>query len=323
MIARDTTALNGIEKASLLLMALGTSTSAQVFKHLSEAEIEKLSAQIIRMQEADPSLMQAVVREFERVSTAQDAGLIYRDAGGVPEVDLTQPKSNQRPFESLSRTESGRIAQLLLEEQPQVIALVLTSLPRNKAAAVLSEFDEDTQSQVALAICQMEDVDPEVVAAIEKSLQTKLAAIPQRTSQRTGAQALIEILNNASHNTGRAILGALQKKAPSFAEQVRGRMFTWDDLPRLDDTAIQYILREVDNDDLVLALKASDDHIRELILRNMSQHTAEALKESLEIPRPIKVRDIEASQQRIAGVARHLLAMGIIAMSDNEEEKAA
>jgi flagellar motor switch protein FliG len=309
-------ALNGIEKASLLLMALGTSASAQVFKHLSEDEIEKLSAEIVRMREVDPSLMQAVVQEFERVSTVRDAA--------IPEVDLTQgSRPNQRPFEALSRTEAGRIAQLLLEEQPQVIALVLASLPRNKAAAALAEFDEDTQSRIALCICQMEEVDPEVIAAIEQSLQTKLATTIHKTSQRTGAQTLIEILNNASHDTGRAVLGALQKTAPTFAEQVRGRMFTFEDLPRLDDTAIVYVLREVDNDDLVIALKASDDHIRELVLRNMSLHAAEALKESLEIPMPVKVRDIEASQQRIAGVARHLLAMGIIAMSDTEEERVA
>jgi flagellar motor switch protein FliG len=309
-------ALNGIEKASLLLMALGSSASAQVFKHLSEDEIEKLSAEIVRMREVDPSLMQSVVQEFERMSPVQ--------GGGIPEVDLTQgARTNHRPFEALSRTEAGRIAQLLLEEQPQVTALVLASLPRNKAASVLAEFDEDTQSQIALCICQMEEVDPEVIAAIEQSLQTKLATTTHRTSQRTGAQALIEILNNASHDTGRAVLGALQKKAPTFAEQVRGRMFTFDDLPRLDDTAIQYVLREVDNDDLIVALKASDEHIRELVLRNMSQHAAEALKESLEIPKPVKVRDIEASQQRVAGVARHLLAMGIIAMSEMEEERIA
>lgn len=330
----DTAALNGIEKASLLLMALGTSASAQVFKHLSEAEIEALSGEIARMRQADPGLMRAVVEEFERISTvttpmgaSYDGGFDVTLPGGgrIDEVDLTtQPSKSQRPFESLSRTEAGRIVQLLRDEQPQIIALVLVSLPRNKAADVLDEFDDDIQAEIALSICQMEDVDPEVIAAIEESLQTKLASTTiQRSSGKTGAQTLIEILNNASSDTGRSILGALEKDSPAFAQQVRGRMFTFGDLPRLDDRAIQSILREIDNDDLTIALKGSDDHIREIVGRNISESVAATLNESLALIGPVKVRDIEAAQQRIAGVARHLLAMGMISLTDTEEEKVA
>lgn len=330
MITRDKAELNGMEKASLLLMALGTSASAQVFKHLSEAEIGKLSAEIVRMRQADPSLMKAVVEEFERVSSSVEGahrvqGLVDMSPSGsrIGEVDLTQgPTQNHRPFESLSRTEAGRLAELLLDEQPQIIALVMVSLSRNKAAAVLGEFDEDTQAQIALCICEMQEVDPQVIAAIEQSLQTKLATSMQKTSVRTGAQTLIEILNNASHDTGRSILGALEKGSPTVAEQVRDRMFTFDDLPRLDDRSIQFVLREVGCDDLTLALKAADDEVKELVIRNLSEHAALALKESLELAGPVKVRDIEAAQQRIAGIARHLLSMGMIILSDGEEKVA-
>ncbi len=315
MSVNTTDNLNGLEKASLLLVAMGTSASAEVFRYLSEEEIEKLSAGIVSMRQVDDGVMKSVVAEFERAASADIAG----SYSGRPQ---TPQSTTRRPFESLSRTEAGQIADLLAEEQPQVIALVLVSLPRSKAAAVLAEFDEETQAELALLICRMEEVDPVVIEAIEQSLKTRLAASLQKTSAKTGAHTLVEILNNASDTTGRAIMNALSQDEPSFAEQIRSRSFTFDDFHRLDSVSMKFVLREVDADDLTTALKAAEDDLRELVMQNLPDQAAQALRESLEAVGPVKVRDIEAAQQRIAGIARHLLAMNIISLPDTKEAAA-
>ena len=326
--------VTGLKKASVLLMALGTDASAQVLKHLTESEIEKLSAEIVRMRQVDPEMIQAVVEEFER-SSASSASLAGKEfAARVLEQVIGPQKTKQmlqraagftgvRPFEFLWEAEARVIARMLKEEHIQIIALVLINLPREKAAAVLSEFDKDTQARIARAVCAMEDVDAEVIGAIEEVLQIKLASASVEAVVAAGPRALVEILNNVERSIERTVLDSLRKGDPAIGKQVRSLMFVFEDLVRLEDRSIQTVLREVDQEDLRLALKGADEKMKELIFRNMSERAAETLKEDLELAGSVKTRDIEAAQQRMASVARRLLATGEIALVDSKEERVA
>lgn len=337
MAMREPKELSGVEKASVLLMAMGATTSAQVLKHLSESEIERLSAEIIRLRQVEPAIVEGVVADFERAcASVKRSGIsggrdfveqvLEQVVGAEKAGELLQkagrPSATHR-FEFLWEADADVISQMLKEEQPQIVALVLVSLPREKAAAVLSQFDEGVRTRIALNICSMEDVDPEVVAAIEDALHVKLAASSAQVVASAGPKTLVEILNNAGRATERVVLEALQKDEPSFGEQVRGMMFIFEDLPRLDDRTIQSVLREIDQEDLRLALKGADDTIKELIFKNMSERAAETLKEDLELAGAVKVKDIEAAQHRVVSVVRRLLASGEIALVDSEEEMAA
>ena len=334
MISTDSSKLNGLEKASVLLMALGTSASAQVFKHLSEPEIEKLSSEIVKMRKVDPEITSAVLAEFESMSAdarfdsvAPIKGLAVEQYARPDVVELDGVPTKQtrtgrkRPFESVSQADAGRIAEMLSDEQPQTIALVLTGLPKDKAAEVLARFDEPTQVRIAVCICDMGEVSPEVLAAVEEVLHTKLQSEASQTP--SGIRTLVDMLNNADSATGHSILDVLRKDDPSFAEQVRASMFIFEDLTRLSDSGVQALLREVDYDDLQLALKGSEEEIKDLIFRSMSERAGEALKEALEFTGPVKVKHIEAAQHRIAATARRLLAGGDISLSDVQEEKVA
>jgi len=326
--------LTGLKKASVLLMALGTDASAQVLKHLTELEIEKLSAEIVRMRQVDPEMIQAVVEEFEQ-SSASGASLAGKDfAARVLEQVIGPQKTKQmlqraagftgaRPFEFLWEAEAPVIARMVKEEHIQIIALVLINLPREKAAAALSEFDKDAQARIARAICAMDEVDAEVIGAIEEVLQTKLASASAEAVVAAGPKTLVEILNNVERSTERAVLDSLKKGDPAIGKQVRSLMFVFEDLARLEDRSIQTILREVDQEDLRLALKGANEKMKELIFRNMSERAAETLKEDLELAGSVKMRAIEAAQQRMASIARRLLATGEIALADSKEERVA
>ena len=162
---------------------------------------------------------------------------------------------------------------------------------------------------------------PEVLAVVEEVLHTKLAQAVSETP--SGIRTLVDMLNNADSATGHSILEVLRKDDPSFAEQVRASMFIFEDLIRLNDSAVRSLLREIDSDDLQLALKGSEEEMKDLIFRNMSERAGEALKEALEFTGPVKVKHIEAAQHRIAATARRLLAGGEIALSEVQEDKVA
>lgn len=317
MIATDPSKLNGLEKASVLLMALGTSASAEVFKHLSEDEIERLSAEIVRMRKSPPEVVESVMAEFERMSSS--ARVVVSAPDPPPAVRRSRAK---RPLESLAQADPGEIARMLGGEQPQIIAVALTHLPRDRAAEVLAKFDYEAQSAIARCICEMDEVAPEVAEAIEDALHTKLSPSgpPSLELRRAGTETLVEILNNADSAAGDGILEALAEESRSLADEIRAKMFVFDDLLRLDDRSVEALLRQLGNDDLAPALKGADEEIKELVFRNMSERSAEALKDALELSGPVKVKVIQAAQRRIAAVARHLIARGEIFVNDVGEE---
>lgn len=335
MSIKDPSQLTGLEKASIVLIALGTGAAADVFKHLNESEIERLSGQIMKLRDIDSSVMDAVVTEFEQICMASKNGALGgKDfAAQVLEQAMGQEKANElldkagtasfgRPFESLWQAEASQIATVLAKEHPQIIALVLTYLPSEKAALVLSELDESVQAEVAHCICTLEETDPYVLSAIEEALNTKLLTAGSNTASAGGPKTLVDILNNATRSTERLVLDSLASQDPVVGEQVRKMMFVFEDLPTLDDRTVQVVLREIDQEDLRLALKGAGDEIKELVFRNMSERAADMLKEDLELLTNVKPADMEAGQQKIVCVVRRLIVSGeaIIKNPDEEEQ---
>jgi flagellar motor switch protein FliG len=325
--------LSGVEKASMLLMALGTGTSAEVFRHLTEPEIERLSAEIIRMRRVDPGVMDDVVAEFERTcslgasvgSGGKDFAVqVLSQAVGQEKADRLLQKAasctGSRPFGRLWNSEAAQIACVLSRESPQIVALVLSHLSPERSAAVLSELSDDLQVQVALRICSLEPVDPEVLEVVESGLCLQLANAPSKSSV-SGPKTLVEILNNARRSTERVVLEALNSRDPNVGKAVRDMMFVFEDLRTLDGRYVQIVLRETDQEVLRLALKGTEDDLKELIFANMSERAVETIKEDMELMGPVKIKDIEAAQQKIVAVVRRLLESGQISLADEDAEE--
>ena len=328
--------LTGLDKACILLVALGTAVSADVFKVLTEPEIELLSAEIMKMHAVEPAVKEAVLAEFEQnYASKGSTSTSGKDfAAQVLEQVVGQEKANEllakaakpgrtRAFGSLWELDAGQIAQMLGQEHPQIIALVLTHLPPEKAAMVLSDLGEAAQAEVAHRICLMDQIEPDVLGTIEEALQTKMASTttgPEVTASG-GPNTLVEILNYAERSTERNVLETLMNQDPAVGEEVRGMMFVFEDLPKLEGRSVQLVLREVDQEDLRVAVKGSADEIKEIIFKNMSERAAEMLKEDLELVGSVREKDVEAAQQKIVRVVRRLLASGEVALATGEEEQ--
>lgn len=331
MAVKDIKELTGMEKAGILMIAMGTDVAAQVFRHLSEPEIERLSAQIIKMRDVEPSVVETIFAEFEQICAAAPsssvagkdfaAQVLEQVVGGEKAIELLDKAATPgfgKPFESLWDLSSAQLTRILSDEHPQVIALVLTHLPSEKAASVLSECSEETQGEVSRRICTMEETDLEVIRAIEEALQTRLSTAGAQVTQSGGPKTLVEILNNATRSTERNVLESLAVQDPDVGEQVRRMMFVYEDLPKLEDRTVQVVLREVDQEDLRMALKGSTEEIKELVFKNMSERAAEMLKEDLELLSSARAQDIEAAQQKIVSVVRRLLASGEAMMKSED-----
>lgn len=334
MAIRDLRELSGLEKASALLMAMGTNTSAEVLKLLSEQEIEKLSGKIVNMRGTDPGTTGVVLTEFKRARTSdKKPGMGGRDfAAQVLQMAVGEEKASEflrkaaspsknRPFEFLWEADSDRVADILGDEPPNIVAVVLANLPPGKSAAVLSKLDESVQAQTAIRICSISEISPEAISAIDEGLRAKVSATQQKSQASIGPKALVDILNNAGRSTERIILAAIKDRNPDLGHRVRSMIFTFDDLVYLDDRSIQVLLREVDQKDLMTALKGADDEMNERFFRNMSERAVEAAKEDMAAMGPVRVRDIEVAQQRIEAVVRELLSCGRIVPAESNEEQ--
>lgn len=319
-----------MEKAGILLIAMGTQLTAEVFRHLKEPEIERLSAQILKMREVEPGVVQSVLKEFLSITSASASASGGKDfAMQVLEQVVGQEKAGKlldkaamdyrQPFESLWDVDSMRLSQVLEQEHPQVVALVLTYLPPDKSAVVLSSLTDDMQAEVARRICTMSDTTPEILMAIENTLKTRLAESANQVVTTAGPKTLVEILNNAERTTERNVLSALQSEDPEIGDQVRSMMFVFEDLPKLEDRSIQLVLREIDQEDLRLALKGASEEIRTLIFRNMSERAAEMLKEDLELLGSVRTKELEAAQQRVVSVVRRLINSGEVTITASGE----
>jgi flagellar motor switch protein FliG len=337
---RATAAVSGRRKAAVLLAALGSDRAADVLQHLDEEEIESLSLEMAKMGAIEEQTAQAILGEVAAYAAPDGLGnvtggvefareVLERALGGERAEELLGRLSNvmeTRPFEFLRRTPPEQIATFLSTESPQMIAMVLANLDTAAAAQVLPRLPEHVQPDIALRIARMGETSPSVIQQVEEIVRRKLTAVAgQEYSAAGGVKSLADILNHADRSTERAVLDYLATTDGELAEEVRRMLFVFEDIAELEDRAIQQVLREADQKDLVLALRGVADTVKGKLMENMSERGAEMLKEEMEIQQPQRKRDVEAAQGRIVAVVRRLEDAGtiVIARGDGDEEEEA
>ncbi len=321
--------ITGVQKAAILLIALGPEKSATVFKHLKEDEIEQLTLEIANTRSIAPELKDAVVDEFYEVCLAQqyiaEGGITY--AKELLDKALGEEKARDvigrltaslqvRPFEFVRKTDPTQLLNFIQDEHPQTIALILAYLPSSQASAVIGALPPEKQSDVAKRIALMDRTSPEVIKEVEKVLERKLASlVNQDYTIVGGVDAIVNILNTVDRSTEKHIMETLEVEEPELADEIRRKMFVFEDILTLDNRAIQTVLREVDNNELAVALKSANEQVQEAIFTNLSSRLASMIKEDMEFMGPVRLKDVEEAQQKIVNIIRRLEDSGEIVIS--------
>ncbi len=313
-------------KAAIMAIALGPNLSAEVFKHLSQEEIDELVLEIASLDKVTADERMEVMEEFYEASLAQDfvaqGGIGYakdileRALGDTKALEIMGRLSTfirVSPFEFLRKIDPVQIFNFLQHEHGQTIALVLAYLPSDAAAGVLGMFTQDVQTEVAMRIAAMDRTAPEVLREVETVMERKLSnLINQDLEAAGGVKALVDIMNYSDRATERNVLEYLDEKDAELADEVRKLMFVFEDLVLLDAKAIQQLLKEVDMKDIGLALKGGNDDVKTLIFSNMSSRAAQMLQEDMEFMGAVKRRSVEEAQGRIVAIVRRLEETGKI-----------
>ncbi|MGG3893388.1 flagellar motor switch protein FliG [Geobacillus stearothermophilus] len=321
--------LTGRQKAAILLISLGPDVSASIYKHLSEEDIEKLTLEISNVRQVAAEQKEEVLEEFRQLALAQDyiaqGGIAY--AKEVLEKALGPDKAMNiinrltsalmvRPFDFARKADPMQLLNFIQHEHPQTIALILSYLDPAQAGQILSALPQEMQADVARRIALMDSTSPEIISEVEQILERRLSAtVMQDHTQTGGIEVVVEVLNQVDRSTERTILEALEIQDPELAEEIKKRMFVFEDIVTLDNRAIQRVIREVDNNDLMLALKVASDEVKEIVFRNMSTRMAETFKEEMEYMGPVRLRDVEEAQSRIVAIIRRLEEAGEIVIA--------
>lgn len=326
---------NGVQKAAILLMQVGKDRAAVILRSLREQEVAEIMAEVARLHQLEPAEIEAVLGEFRETYVARShiAQGGYQTARELLEASLGVDKADEilenlgvtlmaAPFEFLKRADSRQVLSYLQDEHPQTIALVLAHMNPTGAAMVMSALTEDLQRDVAERIAKMDRTSPDVIEHVEAILERKLSTVIQQADFSTagGLQSLVDILNNADRATERLILEGLDTSDPQLADDVRSRMFVFEDIVTLDDRSVQLVLRSVDAKELSIALKGVDQQVRDKILRNMSERAAANLADEINLLGPVKLKTVEESQAAVVRVIRTLEESGQIVMSRGSDE---
>jgi flagellar motor switch protein FliG len=321
--------LTGRQKAAILLISLGPDVSASVYKHLSEEEIEKLTLEISNVRQVTTDEKEEVLEEFHQIALAQDyiaqGGIAYakevleRALGPEKAMNIINRLTSAlmvRPFDFARRADPMQILNFIQNEHPQTIALILSYLDPAQAGQILSALPQEMQADVARRIALMDSTSPDIINEVEQILERRLSTtVVQDYTQAGGIEAVVEVLNQVDRSTERTILDALEIQDPELAEEIKKRMFVFEDIVTLDNRAIQRVIREVDNNDLMLALKVASDEVKEVVFRNMSTRMAETFKDEMQYMGPVRLRDVEEAQSRIVAVIRRLEEAGEIVIA--------
>ncbi|HWQ61012.1 MAG TPA: flagellar motor switch protein FliG [Negativicutes bacterium] len=321
--------MNGKQKAAVLLISLGPDVAAQVFKHLKEDEIEKLTLEIANQRKVTQESKDKVLVEFHQMALAKE----YISSGGIDyareiiEKALGQEKAMMiinrltsslqiRPFDFARKTDPAQLLNFIQNEHPQTIALIMAYLQPEQAGTILSALPPDRQVDVAKRIAMMDRTSPDVIKDVERILERKLSSlVTQDFTAAGGVDAIVEVLNRVDRTTERTIIENLEIQNPELAEEIKKRMFVFEDIVLLDDRSLQLVLREIDSKDLALALKASSSEVADKVYRNMSKRAAEMLREEIQYMGPVRIRDVEEAQQKVVNVIRRLEESGEIIVS--------
>ncbi|MBR6642412.1 MAG: flagellar motor switch protein FliG [Lachnospiraceae bacterium] len=321
--------LNGVQKAAILLITLGPDKASNVFKHLKEDEIEQLTLEIANTRSVSQSLKEEVLDEFYEVCLAQqyiaEGGIGY--AKDLLEKALGTEKAMEvigkltaslqvRPFEFIRKIDASQILNFIQDEHPQTIALILSYLSTGQASSIIGQLPQDKQADVAKRIAQMDRTSPDVIKEVERVLERKLSSLAnQDYTLAGGVDAIVEILNTVDRGTEKHIMETLEIDEPELADEIRKKMFVFEDILTLDDRSIQRVLREVDNNELAVALKSANEDVQNAIFNNLSKRLATMIREDMDFMGPVRMKDVEEAQQKIVNIIRKLEDSGEIVTS--------
>lgn len=321
--------LSGKQKSAILLISLGPEKSAKIFSQLHDDEVEELTLEIANMRKISAEDKEKVLEEFYQVCLAQEfiseGGISY--AKEVLEKAMGSQKALEiinkltaslqvRPFDFVRKADASQLLNFIQNEHPQTLALILSYLSAGQAATILASLPQDKQADVAQRIATMDSTSPEVIKEVELVLERKLSSmVTQDYASTGGIQSIVDILLAVDRGTEKFIMETLEIQNAELADDIRKRMFVFEDIINLDSVSIQRFIREIENNELAVALKGSTEEVREVIFANMSKRMAEMLREDMEFMGPVRLRDVEEAQQKIVNVIRKLEEAGEIIIS--------
>jgi flagellar motor switch protein FliG len=326
----------GLRKTAILLIQMGRERATHVMAHLAETEVEAISAEIARLESISLEESRDVLAEFRDMMTARahiaQGGLTFArelleqslGADRAAEIiDRLNAAAVQMPFRFLHRADPAQLRSFIADEHPQVIALVLAHMTPDKASSVLSGLPPEQQADVAHRIARMDRTSPEMIRAVESTLERKLSSMlqPGDLSRVGGLDPLVNIINRSDRSTERQIVEGLEVLDAALADEVKSRMFMFEDIVNLDDKSVQQVLRQVETSDLAMALKGVPDAVRAKITSNVSERAAENLLEEIELLGAVRLRQVEEAQQAIIRTIRQLEEQGqIMVRRGNDDE---
>lgn len=325
----------GSEKAAIVILAVGKDLAAPVLRQMREGEVAEIMAEVAKLQHLEPGEVEEVFTEFHDTCVARShiARGGYSTARDMLEASFGSEKADEMldhigvsmvsaPFEFLRRADTRQVLSYLQDEHPQTIALVLAHMASDAAAVVLGGLTEEMQSDIAIRIAKMDRTSPEVIEQVEAILERKLSSVIQQSdlAEAGGLQTLVDILNSSDRTTEKLILDGLAQEDTELAEEVRNRMFVFEDIVLLDDRGVQLVLRSVESKELAMALKGVDNRVRNKVMKNMSERAATNLAEEITLLGPVKLKVVEEAQNAIVRVIRTLDEAGQIEMGRGDEE---
>jgi flagellar motor switch protein FliG len=330
------TELSGLTKTAVLLVSMGREPAAKILAEMRESEVEEITAEIMRLRDVDGETALKVFEEFHGIVQAKSfmgqggmdfaKELLAASMGEEKAAELMHRLSAafaEMPFQFLHRADPRQLLSFLQDEHPQTIALVLAHMSADQASTVLGGLAPELQADVAHRIAVMDRTSPEVVKQVEQMLERKLSSVLQPTEMSTvgGLQPLVDIINRADRSTERLILEGLEGRDRELAEEVRSRMFMFEDIVSLDDKAVQLVLRQVETSDLATALKGVRDEVRLKIMKNLSERAAENLADEIEMLGPVRLKQVEESQVKVVQAIRQLEESGQITVRRGADDE--
>ena len=330
----DLAEVSGVSKAAVLMLSLETEAASALLKQLDPETLEDVTREIAGLGDVPSELRQAIIEEFYTLSLAHqfsnEGGLDYAQELLRESIDpkiadkiisKIQTQVQKTPFAFLQKAETENLLAFIQDEHPQTIALILCHLPHFKAAETLSGFPQQKQIEVIKRIAYMEQTNPEVIREVERGLESRLSTMLMQSSEKAGGVPTVaEILNLADRATEKSIMEALETEDPDVVEQIRRLMFVFEDILLVNDKGIQSVLKEVDNDEIALALKTASEELKAKIFGNMSERAASLINEEMEYMGPVRISDVESAQQRIVDIVRRLEEAGEIIISGRGAE---
>ena len=334
-MAKSNSSISSREKIAVLMVALGNDIAAEVYKKLDDTAIELITLEVANLRKVTPELKLEVLKEAQEVLMAREfmarGGVDY--ARDVLERALGPERAQNllaritaslqvRPFDFMRHTDPQQVLGFIQGEHPQTIALILSYLEAPQAAMILSGLPAIMQAEVAKRIARMDRITPEVLREVERVLERKLSTVMgQDFTMAGGIDAVVAIVNSADRTTERNIMEYLEENDPELAEEIKKRLFVFEDIIRLDDRSLQRVLREVDMKELGLALKGATEELRTKFFKNMSKRAAEMLQEDMDYMGPVRVKDVEESQQKVVNIVRGLEEQGEIVIASGGEDE--